>query len=95
MSAYDKLAEFGAVIAREHHRIGDVDEVFIQNAALKTGVLEWVTATEPCGPECTCARIVKFPQQCLRSPEDVADQIHTLTSPASPTQANTPKGAEK
>lgn len=80
MTAYDKLAAFGAIVLREHHRIGDVDEMFIQNAAVKTGMLVWITATEPCGAECVCARIVKFPQQCLTSPEDVAAQVQTLTS---------------
>lgn len=77
--AQQQLAAFGAHLLREFHRVGQLDDLWIQHRALDTGVLEWVTATKPCGPKCVCARVARFPQECLTSPEPVAALVNELT----------------
>lgn len=77
--ARDQLATFGALLLREFHRVGELDDLWIQERAVDAGVLEWVTATEPCGPKCVCARVARFPQECLTHPEPVAALVQELT----------------
>lgn len=68
----DRIAHYGAALLREHFTHGFIKEVQFDRIAVDAGVMEWVTATEPCGTYCKCAEIVtKWPQECLHIPDDV------------------------
>ena len=71
-TADETLATLGALVARAHHDVGAIDDVDLQNMSLESGVLVWVRATEPCGTACVCARVARFPLDCLTMPDDVA-----------------------
>ncbi len=45
--------------------VDDPDRSDIQDAGVKHGLLENVTATEPCGYACACAEL-GFPAECYR-----------------------------
>lgn len=80
MTPAEQLQRFGAAILREHYANGEIDDTLIEQMAVEAGVLEWVTATEPCGTECVCARVSTLPQECLHIPADVyAASVIALT----------------
>lgn len=63
----DPLAIFGRmVLEQSRESFGDVDGGWIQDTAIKCGLLAEVEVTEACGDNCQCAEWDGFPQKCLR-----------------------------
>ena len=79
--AHDKLARFGAAVLKACRipEIGDLDGGDLQDMALKAGVLETRTVTEPCGEGCTCADYDGFPLDCHFMPDPVAALVDEMT----------------
>lgn len=69
------LAAFGRKVLDEHREeFGDLDGEWLQETAIKCGLLKYVTVDTPCGDECRCAEYYgqdEWPVQCLR-PTDAA-----------------------
>lgn len=66
-AALTPLERFGlAVLEESRNEIGDVDGGWLQEEAVKLGLLVSVHVTEPCGEGCRCAEYGDFPQDCLR-----------------------------
>ncbi len=67
----DALANFGRWCLTEARQPapGDIDGGAAQNEAIRLGLLEYVTVTEPCGDTCACTDYYahdEWPHQCLR-----------------------------
>ena len=67
-----------------------LDGGWLQEQALKFGVIQPVPVTEPCGENCICAEVDDFPMDCLR----IAPEIDALMAEAGQSPLdNPPAGA--
>jgi hypothetical protein len=66
-----RLREFANTILRQQRgEIGDVDGGFIEDTALRLGLLVAVPVTESCGDACRCDVI---PGVCIRFPKEASN----------------------
>jgi hypothetical protein len=65
-----KLAIFGRMVLEESRdSLGDLDGGWLQDTAVKCGLLKRVEATESCGDSCRCVEFDDFPTNCYRYTE--------------------------
>lgn len=71
-----KTARFGLKVLAMHRKyIGDIDGWDLQDEAIKCGLLEERTVTEPCGDYCDCS---DFPTQCYFETDEVTQMKKEL-----------------
>ena len=69
--ALHKLAAYGlACFEASRESFADLDGAWLQDEAVRLGVLEEVRVTEPCGENCACVEYDDFPQDCYRMTAD-------------------------
>ena len=65
----EALESFGRWCLDQVHEQADIDGWLVQVEAKRLGLLVYVTVTEPCGENCSCAEYSReFPAECLREP---------------------------
>lgn len=67
VDALGGLAAFGLACLDEHRQdslCGDLDGGWLQEQAIKAGVIEARNVTSPCCDRCVCAEVSDFPLTC-------------------------------
>jgi hypothetical protein len=63
----DKLAIFGRMVLEESRDLlSDIDGGWMQDTAVKCGLLQPVEVEESCGDNCRCGEFTGFPTTCYR-----------------------------
>lgn len=72
--ALHKLAAYGlSCLEASRESFSDLDGGWLQDEAVRLGVLATVQVAEACGEDCTCAEWDDFPQECYRLADDCAE----------------------
>lgn len=66
------LAKFGlACLIESRDSLGDLDGGWIQDEAVRCGLLIETTVHAPCGDECLCAESGDFPMRCYKYSDEI------------------------